>query len=284
MHVERKLFPDDVELAYGVWTPKEKPRGVVLCIHGIRSHAGWYERSCKFFADKGYVTYFLDRRGSGLNRDDAIGAGGKLTASLLVADLVYFVTRIRLEHPQLPVHLVAISWGGKLAVATLLQNPELVDSLTLVAPGGIAARKDISIGHKLRVLLYRFTCPGKMMPIPLNEPELFTANPEKIEYIRHDELALTECPAALMWTSFILDCRIRRAAEKLTVPVFMMLAEHDEICDNEKLMSFYAQLGSTSKQVKIYSGAHHTLEFEPEPEPIFDDMTNWFSSFDGGKR
>ncbi len=277
MELQRKSFPDGVELAYGVWTTREKPRGVVLCIHGIRSHAGWYERSCEFFAEKGYVTYFLDRRGSGLNRD----IGDKMvTASLLVGDLVYFVSHLRLQHPRLPVHLVAISWGGKLAVATLLQNPGLIDSLTLVAPGGIASKTDISVGHKLQVLLYRFIRPGKMIPIPLNEPELFTANPEKIEYIRHDELSLRECPVALMWASFILECRIRRAAEKLTVPVFMMLAEHDEICDNEKLMSFYTQLGSMSKQVHIYSGAHHTFEFEPEPEPIFDDMTNWFSGFD----
>ena len=116
-----------------------------------------------------------------------------------------------------------------------------------------------------------------MIPIPLNEPELFTANPDRIEYIRRDRLSLTECPAALMWASFILDCRIRRAAGKLVVPVFMMLAQHDRIVDNDGLMRFYAELGSMGKQIKVYAGAHHTLEFESDPATIFADMTAWFS-------
>src|SRR5262245_44952220 len=43
---------------------------VVACIHGIQSHSGWYEKSCRFYADSGFTTYFFDRRGSGMNADD----------------------------------------------------------------------------------------------------------------------------------------------------------------------------------------------------------------------
>ena len=280
MQVDRMTFPDGVELAYGAWNAVGNPRGVVICIHGIRSHVGWYQASCEHFARAGFAVYFHDRRGSGLNREHR---HEKVTASLLICDLVHFITQVRRNHPGLPVHLVAISWGGKLAVAALLADPGLADSLTLVAPGGIAGRKDITPGEKLRVLLYRFTRPRKMMTIPLNEPELFTANPDRIDFIANDDLSLTECTASLMWASFILDCRIRSKADQLTCPTFMMLAEHDEICDNEKLMTFYAGLGSMTKQIKAYAGAHHTLEFEPDPEPVFADMTDWFSRFDREK-
>jgi alpha-beta hydrolase superfamily lysophospholipase len=276
MQVLRRRGSDGVELAYGLWTPRTEPRGVVVCIHGIRSHAGWYEKSCSHFADQGYLTYFPDRRGSGLNRE--VGSA-KVTASLLVNDVASFLAWVRAEHPGLAVHLVGISWGGKLGVATLLADPGLADSLTLVAPG-IAAKRDITLAEKLKVLISRVACPGRIMPIPLNEPELFTANPERIEYIRNDPLSLVECPAALLWTSFILDCRIRHAGPRISVPVFLMLAEHDAIVDNDALMHYYETMGSASKRVRVYAGAHHTLEFEPRPEPVFADMTEWFSLFD----
>ena len=276
MQIEREQFPDGVELAYVRWTPPGVPRGLVVCVHGIRSHAGWYENSCRHFAESGYLTFFLDRRASGMNRD----VGGRaVSASLLVEDLTHFIILLRRKHPGLPVHLVGISWGGKLAVATLVRHPGLADSLTLVTPG-IAARKDITAREKFMVLFNRLLRPRHLMPIPLNEPELFTANPERIEYIRRDRLSLTECPAALLWASFILDCRVRKAAGSLAVPLFTMLAEHDPIVDNERLMSFHAGVGATRKQLKLYSGAHHTLEFEPEARSIFSDMVNWFARFD----
>ena len=44
-------------------------RGILVFIHGIQSHAGWYEHSCTQFALAGYDTYFLDRRGSGMNTE-----------------------------------------------------------------------------------------------------------------------------------------------------------------------------------------------------------------------
>ncbi len=276
MRVECERSSDGVELSHVRWGASGAIRGQVVCVHGIRSHAGWYEGSCQYFAEQGYETFFMDRRGSGLNR---VRGGRRVTASLLMNDVSCFLERRRGEHPELPLHLVGISWGGKLAAATLLGEPGLADSLTLVTPG-IFAKRDIGTKEKFQVLLYHWVSPGRMMRIPLNEPELFTANPERIAYIREDALSLTECPVGLMWASFILDRRVQPSGAKLTVPVFMMLAEHDEIVDNERLERYQAELGCMSKQMKVYAGAHHTLEFESDPGSIFRDMTNWFSRFD----
>ncbi len=44
-----------------------RARARVVCIHGIQSHGGWYEYSCRRLAEAGFEVFFLDRRGSGLN-------------------------------------------------------------------------------------------------------------------------------------------------------------------------------------------------------------------------
>ena len=43
------------------------PRARLVFVHGIRSHGGWYTRSCVEFAAAGFDVHFLDRRGAGLN-------------------------------------------------------------------------------------------------------------------------------------------------------------------------------------------------------------------------
>ncbi len=61
------------------------PRGELVFIHGIQSHAGWYEYSCTRFSQAGYRVSFLDRRGAGMNaaaRGDApAGFAGCSTTS-----------------------------------------------------------------------------------------------------------------------------------------------------------------------------------------------------------
>lgn len=280
--VAKLVFPDGTELAYRAWEA-ESPQGVVVGVHGIRSHAGWYARSGAYYAERGYSVYFPDRRGSGLNRE----ATGKLSARRLVEDLVFFVGWVRDRCPGLAVHLEAISWGGKLSVAALLEKPELADTLILMAPGGIASRRGLPAGAKLRVLVGHVLGRDWRMEIPLEEPELFTANQERLAFLRRDTLSLREAPVELLWTSHVLDRRIAGAAPRLSLPVFLMLAEADPICDNDGILRFYDQLGSNVKQVKVYQGAGHTLEFEPDPEPIFADVVKWLGRFGsalGGER
>ena len=38
-------------------------------MHGIQSHAGWYEHSCRRLSEVGFAVSFLDRRGSGQNTE-----------------------------------------------------------------------------------------------------------------------------------------------------------------------------------------------------------------------
>ena len=67
---------DGYPFYYRRYAPAGAPRARVVFVHGIRSHGGWYTRSCCALAAAGFEVYFLDRRGAGLNtahRGDAPG-------------------------------------------------------------------------------------------------------------------------------------------------------------------------------------------------------------------
>ena len=59
------------------------------------------------------------------------------------------------------------------------------------------------------------------------------------------------------------------------VPVLLMLAEHDRIIDNARTRVYVQQFATSDRQVIEYPGAHHTLEFEPEPARYVDDLIGW---------
>ena len=267
---------DGAELHYRHWeTPR--PRGAVVAIHGIQSHSGWYEASCAHLSSAGYDVSFLDRRGSGLNK----ASRGDLTDwRVLADDLREFTRDARRRLGGVPVHLVAISWGTKLAVASLALYPDVADSLTLLGPA-LVSKADVSFALKLRTALALVIDPRKRFDIPLADPRLFTDNPERVEFIRNDPLSLRTCTARFLYQTSRLDRFVRRYAEELRAPVLMMLAGRDRIVDNDGTRKVFERFASRPKEVILYEQAAHTLEFERDPKPVFEDMVRWLDARSG---
>jgi alpha-beta hydrolase superfamily lysophospholipase len=249
------------------WDPPGPVRGSVVGLHGIQSHGGWYLQTGERLAAAGYVVVFPDRRGCGENLADRGDAPCGFRRML--DDLGEFLPTL----PR-PRFVMGISWGGKLAAALQRRHPGLTDGLILVAPG-FCPRVRPPLGQRLRVLLARLFAPTRQFPIPLNEPELFTANPERQWFIAGDPLALRKATARLIAESVRLDVYLRFAAKRVTVPVMLLLAERDRIIDNAATRRFVAHFASADVSAIEYLEAHHTLEFEPGGPPFLGDVVGW---------
>ena len=253
------------------WAPDGRPRARVVFLHGIRSHGGWYGRSCSRLADAGFEVYFLDRRGSGLNtarRGDCPGF------RRLIDDVADFLMHLRRERAWLPVFLGGISWGGKLSVALPYRRPGLVNGVMLLCPG-LRPQVRPPLPQRLRIALARGLRPAKQFPIPLNEPELFTAAPEWQTFIDADRHGLRTATARFLFASAGLDVYLRRAARRMNAPSLLMLAGKDRILDNAATRRFALSFPSRDNRVIEYPGAHHTLEFEPDGHPFVSDLVKW---------
>lgn len=245
------------------------PRAEVVCLHGIQSHGGWYENSCRRLADADYNVAFLDRRGSGLNHE---ARGDAPSFRRLLDDIADFLHPLRAASHR-PIILLAISWGGKLAAALCRRHPGLIDALALLAPG-FCPLIGPTLGQRLGILAARLVVPRTLFTIPLTSPDLFTATPRWQEYIRTDPLALREATARLLVESVRLSGYLRWSTEWVRVPLLMLLAEKDRIIDNAKTRQFVARFPA-AKEIIEYRGAQHTLEFEPHPEVWLDDLLRW---------
>jgi alpha-beta hydrolase superfamily lysophospholipase len=242
-------------------------------VHGIQSHGGWYEYSCTRLSQAGFAVSFLDRRGSGLN---AQARGDTPDFRRLLNDIAEFLSPT-LSVLHSPTFLIGISWGGKLAVALPHYRPGLVSGVALLCPGFFPR-----ISSRQKRLAFFATLIGKVrpstrFPIPLNDPELFTQTPRWLEFLRTDPLAVHHATGRLLAASMHLDRYVQTVPPHFHLPVLLMLAEKDRIIDNAPTRRFFERFASTDKEIIEYAGAHHTLEFEPDPDRFVDDLIAWLN-------
>lgn len=243
-------------------------RPPVLYAHGIQSHPGWFSGSAAFLAQRGHSVYCLTRRGSG---DSPALRGHASSAGQLLADVEAAMEFIQ-QRTQAPrVHLVGVSWGGKLLAAYAAQEAagRKIASLTLVAPG-LAPRVDVSAWTKLRIAMSLLAAPRRLFDIPLSDVELFTDNPQMRQYLRDDPLRLLRATARFLYASRCLDRQMARLPRgALKMPVALLLARTDRIIDNPQTLAMVERLTDGRAVVQEFDGCH-TLEFESDPRPFFE--------------
>ncbi|CAN5475359.1 alpha/beta hydrolase [soil metagenome] len=262
---------DGTSLAYREYPARQPERVRVVMIHGIQSHAGWYEGSCRALAQAGCHVLFLDRRGSGANQENRGDAPGYRR---LVDDLAEGIRMARADAPAgVPVCLIAISWGGKLAVALQERYPELLDGLVLITPG-FFPRVSPRLSEKIRIVWSRLRQPKRLFPIPLNNPELFTSDPHWLKFLREDERSLHKATARFLMSSVHLDRQLKRASRYVRVPTLLLLAGNDRIIDSERTRRFVESFPVAERQIIEYPGRAHTLEFE-DPRKLEQDLIAW---------
>jgi alpha-beta hydrolase superfamily lysophospholipase len=270
---------DGYRWKYRRYAATDTPRASIVFVHGIQSHAGWYEFSCAELSRAGYDVYFLDRRGSGMNE---AGRGDAPSFRRLLDDIAEFLTALPRTAPRghsvgrLPAILGGISWGGKLAVALERRHPGLIDGLLLLCPGFFAKVRP-TLGQRLQIILTRLLLPRRLFPLPLNDPELFTATPQWQEFLRADPLRLHQATARLLLESARLDGYLRFVPKYVHVPVLLLLAERDRIIRNDRTRAFVERFATPDKEIIEFPGAHHTLEFEPDPLPFIRTIQAWLA-------
>src|SRR2546428_228412 len=79
-------------------------------------------------------------------------------------------------------------------------------------------------------------------------------------------LALHQVTGQFLSASLCLDRYLQYVPRHINLPVLTMLAEKDRIIDNNPTRRFIHRFAAADKQIVEYPGAHHTLEFEREPD------------------
>jgi len=272
---EIKLIMSDGYQCFGRYWHNDQPIGAVVYLHGIQSHGGWFVDSSRALCQCGFDVLLMDRRGSGRNE---IARGDVSNMTRWLDDIDAAVRFLKEQSNYAKVNLVGVSWGGKLALGFYRYRPNLVGGLTLIAPG-IFPQVDLSRSDKLTVLASAIIRSGRRFDIPLNQPELFTDNPQRQQFIADDRLRLMQVTARFLVCSRRLDWYVRALHDRPLAPLRLFLAGHERIIDNTATMEFYRGLRAFDKAVRYYPDTAHTLEFEADNKVFLQDLSGCVQEF-----
>lgn len=257
---------DGVELALFTYGPPDAARAVVV-LHGIESHSGWFTSSCEALAGAGLRVVCLDRRGSGSSGGPR---GHAPSTAVLLDDLRRLIERVRAERPGRLIQAVAHSWGAVYALAYQGRAPATFERMSLVGPG-LIPRVDLTPGLKLKAAFSALASPGLTLPIPIEGPESFTSNPDKQAAIEADEARLQHATARFFACAWMLRLRALATARRTLAPLDVYLGGRDAIIDVDSTRRFFYRCGERVS-VETYEDAHHTLEFEADPEDFIETL------------
>lgn len=258
-----------------VWPPGRRDRSLaIIYLHGIQSHGGWFEWSASLLAAHGCAVILPDRRGSGLN--DA-ARGDTPSADRWLQDVDELATWAQGKFAIERFDLVGVSWGGKPALAWALGRTDRVGRLLLVGPGLFPA-VDVGRHVRLRIGLSLLRGGKRRFAIPLDDPELFTDNPDGQDFIANDPLKLTRATGRFFWHSRRLDRRLLRApGDSLRAETTLALAGRDRIIRNQPTEAWVRRVAGRNVRVATISDAAHTLEFAADRGRFRELLEAWVS-------
>lgn len=126
------IWSEGIKVPYRSWLPIDKPREVLLCIHGLGFSSASYAEFGRVLAARGIAVYAMDARGFG--QWLAVRGKNKVDFEGCLSDVEAALRSLRAAYPGTPVFIVGESMGGAIALRAVSRNPQLVDGLVCAVP------------------------------------------------------------------------------------------------------------------------------------------------------
>jgi pimeloyl-ACP methyl ester carboxylesterase len=222
---------------------------VVLGLHGLLSHSGWYQPLGDALAARGHSFVCADRRGAGLNTRHR---GDVADAETLTSDELQLAESLRRSFDR--VHL--LGWCATAGHAGLLvhRSPQTFATLTLVAPFCPGPRSE-ALGLAMDEFRGRMIAaePGALIDAPAYARLLVDEDMESL--VEQDELLLRQLTPRLA-RAFVENLNAGFGAlGNLELPIRVLAAKRDRMSDLDKVIAY---LGGVLPRttVEVVDGSH----------------------------
>jgi acylglycerol lipase len=243
----------------------------ILMLHGIASHAGWYLKIGAELAAAGAAVFLVDRRGSGRSQ----GTRGHVASwRRLVRDVLELSTEVQRRHPRRRQHLLGISLGAVIALATTLGVPTTFDSQVLMSPGLAAARR-VSFRERVGLVRNGLFRPEQLYELPFTVDQL-TDDPEWRARYLEDELRTQKVSARFLIELFRMQRHVLARLHELEVPAYAMLAGADTVVDNQVTDIALARARHTAMRIETFVGASHNLMLSLPSGLMIERLKAWY--------
>jgi alpha-beta hydrolase superfamily lysophospholipase len=263
------VMDDGARLPLSAWRA-ERPRAVIVALHGFNGYAIDFELPGPWFAAHGVTLYAYDQRGFGRHeKRRGVWPGSER----LTADLREAVELVARRHPGLPVYVLGFSMGGAVALKAAAEGLK-VDGLILAAPAvwGWQAMNRL-YRTALWVSAHTFpaaTASGRSLGIQASD------NLDWLTAWSRDPLVIKETRYDAVYGLVGLMDDAYAAADRVRLPALFVYGGNDEIIPEEPTRSVMRRYAGP-KRIVIYEDGWHMVLQDLQREQVYRDIIAWLS-------
>ena len=262
---------DGTEFRMRSWLPKEKPRAVILALHGFGDYAVAFRTPAALWAERGIATYAYDQRGFGGTPHVFHWAGAETMAD----DAKAVARALRRRYPDTPLYLLGESMGGSVAIVAATEGkPVDVDGLILVSPA-VWEHDFMGSIERSALWLASLTAPGLWLEPPRGLGIHPSDNIEMLRAMGRDSLihngARADTTAGLM---DIMD-RALGDEQRIRLPMLALFGAHEEVLPHQAVAAFLARLPAHNARVAVYPQGYHMLLRDLHGDIAASDVAAW---------
>lgn len=264
---------DGLNIAMYDWPlpQRQRPRAVVLIVHGLGEHAWRYDTLAQRLNEWGYCVRAYDQRGHG----ESGGAIGVLPYdNALLEDLEELIedTRAQIAQPwACPLIVLGHSMGGLVAASLVQRAMTAIDGLVLSSPAldtGMSAFQ-----RWLTQVLLRWA-PDLTVSNRL-DPKGISHDPDVVRAYQNDRLVHDRISARLARFIDSNGPHVVAAAPTWPVPTLLMYAGADRLVRPAGSQAFAAVAPSPQVRSRRFEGLFHELFNEADPSAVYAELRAW---------
>jgi len=268
----RPVWVKGIKVPMRSWIPEDKPREVILCVHGLGFSGESFTEFGRQMAARNSAVYAMDVRGFGawMNRK-----GQELCDfEACLTDVEASLKMLRKSYPGTPIYLAGESMGGAIALAATSRYPDLVDGLISSVPSSDRYAK---ASTEMIVGMHYVT--NKDKPIDISEEVVSRATASK--HLRskwrqepHNRMKIT--PKELKQFEDFMKGNNDAAALIQRTPVLMLAGFKDKLVKPEGTIELFNALSCPDKLLMVVGdGEHLLLEENQLTEQLEGLITTW---------
>ncbi|MFX1605843.1 MAG: alpha/beta hydrolase [Promethearchaeota archaeon] len=265
---------DGTRMFMALWRPDDdKPRALVIALHGVGGHAGDMINIGEFLADKGFAVFAPDQRGFGHYSGTK---GHVMSFEEYVEDIQNLVMQVKDTYLNKITYLFGSSLGGLNAISYVLKYTRTVDGLLLQCPA-VSHIEEFGIGKRFAGSILSALNVKRYEPTGIEYSDV-SRNSEHIKRLENDPLRVNVVTPRFGMELLKASKEALRSAPDIILPVILQQAGADKVVDPEKSREFFENLGSKDKTWHLYDGLYHQLHAEPEKDQVLGDLYNWLDT------
>jgi alpha-beta hydrolase superfamily lysophospholipase len=253
------------------WLPGEDIRGVIVIVHGLNSHSGYYQWAADQFTAQQYAVYALDLEGRGQSEGERFYVESIYD---YVNEADQLVDIAKAAHPGLPVFMLGHSAGGVSACLYALEHQDKINGLVCESFAYQVPAPDFA----LAILKGLSHLAPHLHTIKLKNED-FSRDIAVVEAMNNDPLIAHESqPSKTMEQLVLADERLKNEFSLITLPVLILHGTSDKATKYSGSQFFYDNAGSTDKTIKLYEGHYHDLLNDLDKEKVMADIQEWIAA------